>query len=66
MLTCSVKAIDNLLIKMCRLNVSIIQNEEHRLLSLRAALQSMVLLKNTRQGGLPLNYTVDRACVRDL
>ena len=44
------------------LNLSVIQSQEHRALSLKAALESMVLLKNNKTNGLPLG-TVDNACV---
>lgn len=44
------------------LNLSVIQSQEHRDLSLKAALESMVLLKNNKTNGLPLG-TVDNACL---
>ena len=45
-----------------RLNLSVVQSPVHRMLALKAALQSMVLLKNDEIGGLPLG-TVEKACV---
>lgn len=47
-----------------RLNVSdFVQSDAHRALSLRAALESFVLLKNDREKGLPLKSPTQSACV---
>ena len=45
-----------------RLNLSVVQSTVYRMLALKAALQSMVLLKNDEIGGLPLG-TAEKACV---
>lgn len=46
-----------------RLKLDIIQSEAHRQLSLRAALESVVLLKNDDVRGLPMKPSMHRVCV---
>ena len=43
--------------------MDVIQSEAHRQLSLRAALESVVLMKNDDLRGLPLKASVQSVCV---
>ena len=45
------------------MNISVVQSQAHQSLSLKAALESMVLLKNIKGRGLPISGTVEKACV---
>ena len=47
----------------CRIKLDVIQSETHRELSLRAALESVVLMKNDDLRGLPLKASVQNVCV---
>ena len=46
--------------------MSVVQSEEHRNIALEAALETVVLLKNTKEKGLPITKPVKSACVSGL